>query len=264
MAEPPLLTDNARSTNLRTITTRVYGALGSFNNLLLIPLFTVMVLETSTGVDARRVVSFDLVNLGFCACFALEWMLGLLLAENRKAYLLSFEKALDGISSVPFGFLFQGLRIARLVRVLRVVRLLVRARRFRGKGTKMLRVAGVVGATVFAGAMALRIVEPDTGDSLMDALWWSLITVSTVGYGDIVPLTDTGRIVAAVLVFFGIGVFGYVAGFMSSLMEDPDEDEILSAVRRIEQQLAALSASREGAIEQPPAAPAEDGEVPAG
>jgi len=230
MAEPPPVTDNARSTNLCTITTRVYGALGSFNNLLLIPLFTVMVLETSTGVDADRVVSFDLVNLGFCASFALEWLLGLLLAESRKAYLLSFEKALDGISSIPFGYLFQGLRIARLVRVLRV-----------------LRVAGVVGATVFAGAMALRIVEPDTGDSLVDALWWSLITVSTVGYGDIIPQTDTGRIVAAVLVFFGIGVFGYVAGFMSSLMEDPDEDEILSSVKRIEQQLAALTESREAA-----------------
>ena len=88
----------------------------------------------------------------------------------------------------------------------------------------------------------------------MDALWWSLITVSTVGYGDIIPQTDTGRIVAAVLVFFGIGVFRYVAGFMSSLMEDPDEDEILSAVKRIEQQLAALSAGREGSAGQSPAA----------
>jgi voltage-gated potassium channel len=108
----------------------------------------------------------------------------------------------------------------------------------------MLRVAGVVGSTVFAGAMALRIVEPETGRSMTDALWWSLITVSTVGYGDIVPLTDVGCVVAAVLVFFGIGVFGYAAGFMGSLMEDPEEDEILAAVKRIERQVEALGSGK--------------------
>jgi voltage-gated potassium channel len=103
----------------------------------------------------------------------------------------------------------------------------------------LLRVFGVVGATVFAGGLALRIVEPQTITGLGDALWWSMITVSTVGYGDVVPVTTLGRSVAGVLVFVGIGVFGYVAGFMTSLMEDPEEDEMRMTLARIEAHLAA-------------------------
>jgi voltage-gated potassium channel len=67
--------------------------------------------------------------------------------------------------------------------------------------------------------------------------------VSTVGYGDVAPRTGLGRIVASALVFVGIGVFGYVAGFTTSLMEDPEEDEILQRVRNIEGKLEQLVGS---------------------
>ncbi|MFT7670543.1 MAG: voltage-gated potassium channel [Planctomycetota bacterium] len=132
------------------------------------------------------------------------------------------------------------MRIARAIRILRVIRLLLRARRFRGKGVKLLRVIGVVGATVFAGALGLMVVEPETVSDLDDALWWSIITISTVGYGDFTPVTGAGRVVASVLVLSGIGVFGFVAGFMASLMDDPEEDAILAAVQRIEARVDAL------------------------
>lgn len=216
---------------------RVYGVVTYIDNLLLIPMFTVMVLEMSVRKGGQDLLSFDVVNLWFCVAFLLEWVLGLLVAESRKRYLISAEKILDLVSAIPFGYFFQGLRVARLVRVLRVVRIILRARRFRGRGGRLLRVLGVVGATVFAGALGLRIVEPETVTGLGDSLWWSIITVSTVGYGDIAPKTALGRAVASVLVFVGIGVFGYVAGFMTSLMEDPEEDEILATLRRVEARL---------------------------
>ena len=217
-----------------------------------------MVLETAVAGAHRNVVTMELLNLGFCMMFLTEWLVGLIATNERKAYLLSWEKGLDLISSIPFGYLFQGFRIARLVRVFRIVRLLLRARRLRGKGTKILRVAGVVGSTVFAGGLGLQIVEPDTAAGIMDSLWWSLITVSTVGYGDIVPATTGGRVMATVLIFFGIGVFGYVAGFMSSLMEDPEEDEILMTVKRLEQHLLALQAQPTSTTSQPSPSLAED------
>ncbi len=216
---------------------RCYGHLSYINNLLLIPMFTVMVLETTVAQGSEQIVTFDTANLWFCIAFLTEWLLGLVVTSDRKAYLLSVEKGLDLVSSIPLGYIFQGLRVARLVRVLRVGRLILRARRFRGKGAKLFRVFGIVGATVFAGGLGLRIVEPQTVKGLGDSLWWSVITVSTVGYGDIAPVTGTGRIVAAILVFVGIGVFGYIAGFMTSLMEDPEEDEILATLKRVEAKL---------------------------
>lgn len=210
-----------------------------WNNILLIPMFTIMVLETSTGGTSHG-SEFATANLFFCISFLGEYALGLALVDNRRAYLRDFAKLTDLVSSIPFGYLFQGLRIVRLFRVLRLARVMWRARRFKGKGAKLLRVVGMIGSLTFAGAMALRIVEPNAAPNLFSAVWWSVVTLSTVGYGDIMPATGAGRVVAMTLIFAGIGVFGFMAGFVTSLMEDPEEDEILATVKRIEQRLTTL------------------------
>lgn len=230
-----------RSAPQTTRLSRLHGHLGFLNNILLIPLFTIMALELVAGTARERLMTLATLNLGFCAVFLAEWVVGLVVAEKKLRYLVSLEKVLDLVSSIPFGYFFQGMRIARLVRVVRVVRLIVRARRFRGASARVLRALSIMGATVFAGAVGLRIVEPETVPTLADSFWWSLVTLSTVGYGDILPVTGLGRIVAGVLIFFGIGVFGYIAAFMTSLMTDPEEDEILATVKRLETQVAALT-----------------------
>lgn len=62
---------------------------------------------------------------------------------------------------------------------------------------------------------SLESQEPDSQiDSMLDAVWWTVATVTTVGYGDIVPITDTGKIVAIFFMFFGIGI---LALFLSVL-----------------------------------------------
>lgn len=50
-----------------------------------------------------------------------------------------------------------------------------------------------------------------------DAFWWTLVTLSTVGYGDLVPKTEEGRFIASLLILFGVGLFGAISGFMASL-----------------------------------------------
>ena len=72
---------------------------------------------------------------------------------------------------------------------------------------------------------------------------FQVVTLSTVGYGDVMPVTPGGRVVAIALILAGIGVFGFMAGFVTSLMEDPEEDEILATVRRIEARLDRLDPS---------------------
>ena len=74
-----------------------------------------------------------------------------------------------------------------------------------------------------------------------DALWWSIVTISTVGYGDSFPITTGGRIVAVLLILIGVGVFGYVAGFMANILEIDDEDEEVSQMERIEKKLDLLA-----------------------
>ncbi len=70
----------------------------------------------------------------------------------------------------------------------------------------------VAAGVIVTGSLVIFSVEsqhPDTQiNSMLDAVWWTVATVTTVGYGDIVPITDTGKIVAIFYMFFGIAVLG--------------------------------------------------------
>ena len=226
--------------------------LGLLNDLLLIPMFTSIVMDSTKSGETLS----DDSNYFFCALFFTEWMLGLLLTSDRMKYIKSPARIMDLVSTIPFNGYFQGFRLFRLTRLVKVFRFVLRMKRYRGPGRKLFRTIAVVGATSFAGAYTILIVEggaaetciPDAGGGgcpsiteFGDALWWSIVTISTVGYGDSFPVTTGGRIVAVVLIFIGVGVFGYIAGFMTNLMEMDDEEED-SQMMRIEKKLDLLAA----------------------
>ena len=225
---------------------RLYKANGFLNDIMLIPMFTGIILETREN-GASGYITADLLqasNLGFCAIFFTEWLLGLIISEDRKGYLKSPARIIDLVSTLPFGDAFQTLRIFRLARLIRLLRVVIRARRYKGKGEKMLRALSIVGATVFAGAIALHTVDPENPSlqNFGDALWWSMVTVSTVGYGDITPMSTQGRLVAIALIVFGMGVAGYLAGFMASILAEPDEEDVSDTLARMDEKLNRIAA----------------------
>ena len=225
--------------------------LGVMNDLLLVPMFTSLIMDVTNSGGTISQSS----NNFFCALFFLEWMLGFWLTRERLKYIMVPARIMDLVSTIPFGGYFQGVRILRLTRLVKLFRFLIRMKRYRGPGRKLFRTAAVVGATAFSGAYTILIVEgsaaatcvpgADGGGCPMitefgDALWWSIVTISTVGYGDSFPITMGGRIVAVVLIFIGVGVFGYIAGFMANLLEI-DEDDEEPQMTRIEQKLDILA-----------------------
>lgn len=226
----------------RSTAERIHQWIGFVADISLIPLFAIAVLETQAAVTAGEHELFEFTNLGFCLLYVAEWTMGLALAPSRTRYLLSPGRLADILSAIPFGHLFQGLRILRVLRAARLLRLIWRVKRYRGVGTRVARAVAVAVSTVLAGGLAMEIAEPQTFSSLPEALWWALVTVSTVGYGDIVPQTITGRAVATALIVFGLGLFGYVAGFMATMLEDPEDEELLQIGRRTEDQITALRA----------------------
>lgn len=129
----------------------------------------------------------------------------------------------------------QLLRILRIVRLLRVLRfavrmkiLLDRARIFGGR-THLVTVTTTVTAIVVAGAAAFHYFEYGVNPAVKgfgDSIWWSIVTVTTVGYGDIYPHTTAGRVVATVLLVTGLGTFGAWAASMAAwIMESRDSKE---------------------------------------
>jgi voltage-gated potassium channel len=222
------------------IGTKWHIRLRFLNDVLLIPLFTGMVIQLITR-DNKAEYMVEMGNVAFCVSFAIEWALGLYIASNRRAYLTSPMNLANLVSAVPFGTLFQAVRALRGFRVFRMFRMLWRAKRYAGRGSELAKVLLVALATVLSGAYALAAVEGDSLGSGVDALWWSVVTVTTVGYGDVVPQSDVGRLVAAMLMVFGVGVFSYISGFMATLLEDPEEEELLLVTRRMEAKLDALT-----------------------
>lgn len=218
----------------------IHKYVGFLNDLLLLPMFASIIMETqeSSIIDSIAKES----ELLFCGLFFLEWMLGFFLSPDKKAYGTSIMKILDLVSTLPLGSFFQGLRIFRLFRIIKLLRVVLRSRKYQGPGADLFRLLAIVGSTTFAGAYTMYIVEGGRNEqfsSIGETLWWSLVTISTVGYGDKYPITSEGRLVAVVLILIGVGVCGYIAGFMANLMSMEDEED--DRLERVEQKLDILA-----------------------
>ena len=222
----------------------LYRWLSILNDILLFPMFAMIVMELNSNTPITELSWHDYFLNG---SFFLEWFFGFVLTPNKRRYLINVSKILDLISCCPFGMFTQSLRLVRLAKIVKIIRVVGRAKLYQGPGDELVRVAALVGATIFAGAYSILVVEPSNLQiqSFGDALWWSLVTVSTVGYGDMYPETTAGRVIAAPLIAVGVGACGYIAGFMSRLMNTEEdlkqEDNTLSQLTEISEQLETLN-----------------------
>ena len=120
----------------------IYRFLTLLNDLLLIPMFILIVEEVQHGaVDWFSIGTQDLL---LNVLFFTEWVLGLYLSKERAVYLRTPLKMMDLISSLPFATLSQGVRLARLSRVMKLFRLISRAKQYQGVGAELLWVVSVL------------------------------------------------------------------------------------------------------------------------
>ncbi len=100
------------------------------------------------------------------------------------------------------------------------------------------------------GALAVEVLSPNSFESLGDALWWSATTVTTIGYGDVVPATSGGRVIAVFVMFISVATVSFAMAVVTAtfvgyhqrrLRREPEHhQEILDALDRIERRLDAL------------------------
>lgn len=132
---------------------------------------------------------------------------------------VTFPWALVGLGSARFVGLFRLLRLSRLV---------VAGKRLRRFAQLMNRVVIVAaGMLALCSYIVMKAEGPENGfGSYADALWWGIVTLTTVGYGDLVPQTSTGQLTAAVLMVTGIALLGALAGTLADALHlDPDDDD---------------------------------------
>jgi voltage-gated potassium channel len=158
-------------------------------------------------------------DFGLCIVFLYDFFLQLYKRKKRWRYFYTYGW-LDLLSSVPVIDQFRYVRILRVVRILRIV-----------KSFKLLidfiihnKKASLYGLIIFVSTMILVLtstlvlyLEKDVGNiqTAEDALWWSYITITTVGYGDYYPVTNPGKLVASILILNGIAIFGAIVSYIT-------------------------------------------------
>jgi voltage-gated potassium channel len=171
--------------------------------------------------DDPRGLLVEKLDFAFCAILLADFAWRL--AKSDRPLRFARRRLWDLIGAIP---LVGPLRVLRVLRVLRILALLSRAQRSTGRalgprGVSDIGAIALVAWLVAAAAIFLAEAQHNPQiDDFADALWWSMTTLSTVGYGDTYPASDAGRLIAGVTMVVGVGVLGTLAATIASWLVD--------------------------------------------
>ena len=208
-----------------------------------------------------------------CIVFLFDFLRSVRRAPDVKAYLFGERPGrtlptgvLDLLSSIPSIGIFRFFRVFRLARVARIVE----AKGAKGLAKEFIarRAESAVYLIALAsllvllfGSTAIAFIEPPAPDANIltggDAFWWAFVTITTVGYGDRFPVTEWGRFVGMLTMAVGIGIFGVLTSYLSSLFmaspkpavgaaAEPTMADLAAELAAVRQELAALRTESTG------------------
>lgn len=202
-----------------------------------------LIVDTFFVISSEMHTLLQEIDYVICGVFFIDFCYRFFTAKSKKEYMKW--GWLDLISSIPTGIFLAGrlFRIFQLIRVIRAIRSirLITNYFLKNKVRSAFTSAAILAfLTVIFSAIGILQVEKGAGQikTAEDALWWSYVTITTVGYGDMVPVTTEGRLIAAVLMTVGVGLFGtftaYVASWFVAKKAEEDEEE---KIRELEEEL---------------------------
>ena len=202
--------------------------------ILLVSLIAIGMLAVGVVVEltptTRSLLAY--VDLAVCGVFMIDFGISLVRAPNRWQYFLTWGW-IDLLSSIPVIDSLRWGRAARVVRILRVIRGIKAARFlaaivFHNRARNALLAGSFVAVVVvFLSSFAILQFESHNAGNITsaeDAVWWAICTVTTVGYGDLYPVTWEGRVVAFILMVTGASSFGALSGLIASSFVQSDDD----------------------------------------
>jgi voltage-gated potassium channel len=197
-----------------------------------------------------------------CVVFLIDFFMNLSAAKPKSDYFIRERGWLDLLGSIPslgVGFKYSGLlRLARLSRLARITRLLRGQNKEelvkdivenRSQYTALVTILLTIIVLATASVLVLQFESQSPDASITtggDALWYSIVTITTVGYGDFYPVTTGGRITAVFIMFAGVGIIGVLASLLSSMLVGsptaPAEEEapVMETTSTVEEDIAAI------------------------
>lgn len=197
-----------------------------------------MGIETLPGLPGWAATVLAVSEIVVVAVFTAEYVLRLATSPAPGAYARGFFGVVDLLAIAPFylGLVFAGLgidlRAVRALRLLRLVRLLKLARYNSAIDRLIAAWRAVKEEIVVFGAAAVIVLyvcalviyqfehdaQPEAFASVFDAMWWAAVTLTTVGYGDVYPVTTIGRIFTVLMLFVALGIIAIPTGLVASAL----------------------------------------------
>lgn len=187
----------------------------------LLSIFSIILLSFTFFIDQDSELNqlIQYYDFGLCMVFLYDFFVQLYKRKKRWRYFFTYGW-LDLLSSIPVISEFRYIRVLRIFRILRIIRSFNMLYRFIITNKK----ASLYGLIVFISTMILILsstmvlyLEQEVGNikTAEDALWWSYITITTVGYGDYYPVTNPGKLAASILILNGIAIFGAIVSYIT-------------------------------------------------
>ena len=214
--------------------------------LVIISLIT-FTIETGTELPETLTRILNILRIIIVTLFSAEYLCRLLVADSKLKFIFSFYGLVDLLAILPFyvsmgGVDFRSIRIVRLVRLLRLFKLLRYSKvldRFR-KAFSSIKDELII-FTVLAVLMLYissvgiyyceNSVQPEIFGSITKSLWWSIVTLTTVGYGDMIPVTVVGKVFSSIIFLLGIGIIAIPTGLItSSLISVSSQENIVRMI----------------------------------
>lgn len=207
--------------------------------LILIPLISFSI-ETLPHLSSPARTLLRWIEVITVLLFTAEYLLRVYVAERPVAYITSFFGVIDFLAIMPF-YVFgaahlrslRAFRLMRLFRILKLARYSAAVRRFhraliiaREELILFLTLTGIVLYVAAAGIYYFeRDAQPEQFASIFHSLWWAIVTLTTVGYGDVYPITTGGRLFTFFVLVAGLGVVAVPAGIVASALQQAREME---------------------------------------
>ncbi|MGB5385346.1 MAG: ion transporter [Eudoraea sp.] len=203
--------------------------------LLIVIVYSVIIvmLESIPRIDTKYHSFLDTSEWVVTILFTLEYILRIICIKKPKKYIFSFFGVIDLLSTIPkylsyfvggsqYITAFRALRLLRVFRILKLVRFVGESnnllRALRASRTKILVfVFFVLVISILLGTIMYLVEGPEHGfNSIPHSVYWTIVTLTTVGYGDISPETGLGQMIATLIMIIGYGIIAVPTGIVSA------------------------------------------------
>lgn len=196
--------------------------------------------ETLPGISEGIIGVLHIAEVVIVVLFTIEYLLRLLVADKKLAFIFSFYGLIDLCAILPFyiarGFDLRSVRVFRLFRLFRVFKALRYSNaieRFRPAFTRireeLILFMIATGFLLFIASVGIyhfeHTAQPEQFKSVFHCLWWAVVTLTTVGYGDVYPVTVGGKVFTSFVAIIGIGIVAVPAGLFASALTGAAGDD---------------------------------------